>query len=422
MEKGLSNLIDELGNNFTHDFSMFLLGKGIPPHITSLPETVLQTPFGQMLRPQLDRAMRTVTQAPVASPSAVNIQGNVVRNAVASAATGSQVNGNAASGASSKAKPSPSAPAQAQSHPHLALPLPLFKKLSPTPITVNKIPPVTKLAAKMSEGLPAPSSALDSAIDFITARHNDVAQEAPLPDLKAVGALLRSAVEQLPRELLFAVFDLTRILLIDPRISGYFAEEDGLLTIRTLLERAVLVTESEAYSEGVDKLRLTMTQMCCNLFTSPLMGRSVLEHDTLPALLVGVLSSGIMEGSYPALRVAASSAARNLAGAAGVHKAGSTSMAPTRGLDQGLAVELAAALIEAIGTEEESAEVVRNMAIASAWLTYCKTDSEAGEVAELYGAMNAADVVGSKADMAGMSTEDKQLLREIKTLLGSRLA
>lgn len=49
---------------------MFLLGKGIPAHITSLPQTVLNTPFGQMLKPQLDSAMRGITQAPVA-PSAI---------------------------------------------------------------------------------------------------------------------------------------------------------------------------------------------------------------------------------------------------------------------------------------------------------------------------------------------------------------
>lgn len=52
-------------NNFTHDFSMFLLGKGIPNHITSLPQRVLDTPFGRMLRPQIDASMRPVTQAPV---------------------------------------------------------------------------------------------------------------------------------------------------------------------------------------------------------------------------------------------------------------------------------------------------------------------------------------------------------------------
>jgi thiol-disulfide isomerase/thioredoxin len=51
-------------NNFTNDFGMFLVGKGIPDHITSLPQTVLNTPFGQMLKPQLDQMMRPVTQAP----------------------------------------------------------------------------------------------------------------------------------------------------------------------------------------------------------------------------------------------------------------------------------------------------------------------------------------------------------------------
>ncbi|KAI4181097.1 MAG: hypothetical protein L6R41_006818 [Letrouitia leprolyta] len=49
---------------------MFLLGKGIPEHITSLPQTVLNTPFGQMLKPQIDSAMRGITQAPVA-PAAI---------------------------------------------------------------------------------------------------------------------------------------------------------------------------------------------------------------------------------------------------------------------------------------------------------------------------------------------------------------
>ena len=64
-------------NNFSNDFAMFLVGTGIPAHITSLPQTVLNTPFGQMLRPQIDAMMRPVTQAPTpqagaVAPSAVN--------------------------------------------------------------------------------------------------------------------------------------------------------------------------------------------------------------------------------------------------------------------------------------------------------------------------------------------------------------
>jgi thiol-disulfide isomerase/thioredoxin len=56
-------------NNFSNDFAMFLVGKGIPEHITSLPQTVLNTPFGQMLKPQLDAAMRPITQAPMPGSS-----------------------------------------------------------------------------------------------------------------------------------------------------------------------------------------------------------------------------------------------------------------------------------------------------------------------------------------------------------------
>ncbi|CAK1361942.1 Desumoylating isopeptidase 1 [Cercospora beticola] len=52
-------------NNFTNDFAMFLVGRGIPEHITSLPKKVLETPFGQMLKPQIDASMRSITQAPV---------------------------------------------------------------------------------------------------------------------------------------------------------------------------------------------------------------------------------------------------------------------------------------------------------------------------------------------------------------------
>ena len=51
-------------NNFTQDLSMFLVGKSIPAEISSLPETFLRSPIGQMLRGQIDQSMRTMTQAP----------------------------------------------------------------------------------------------------------------------------------------------------------------------------------------------------------------------------------------------------------------------------------------------------------------------------------------------------------------------
>ncbi|KAL3491680.1 PUL domain-containing protein [Aspergillus germanicus] len=68
-------------NNFTQDLAMFLLGKSIPEHIRNLPQTFLNTPFGQMLKPQIEGALRGVTQAPgpgLPQPSAVQPPQNKV--------------------------------------------------------------------------------------------------------------------------------------------------------------------------------------------------------------------------------------------------------------------------------------------------------------------------------------------------------
>ncbi|KAF2148252.1 DUF862-domain-containing protein [Myriangium duriaei CBS 260.36] len=56
-------------NNFSNEFAQFLVGRTIPDHIVSLPKKVLDTPFGQMLKPQLDASMRSITQAPLAPSS-----------------------------------------------------------------------------------------------------------------------------------------------------------------------------------------------------------------------------------------------------------------------------------------------------------------------------------------------------------------
>ncbi|KAM7204314.1 P-loop containing nucleoside triphosphate hydrolase protein [Rhypophila sp. PSN 637] len=42
-------------NNFSNDFSTFLVGKGIPSHIRNMPQAVLDSPFGQMIMPMLNQ-------------------------------------------------------------------------------------------------------------------------------------------------------------------------------------------------------------------------------------------------------------------------------------------------------------------------------------------------------------------------------
>lgn len=49
-------------NNFTDSFSEFLLGKGIPSHISSMPQAVLDSPMGRMLLPQLTQGVNNSRQ------------------------------------------------------------------------------------------------------------------------------------------------------------------------------------------------------------------------------------------------------------------------------------------------------------------------------------------------------------------------
>lgn len=72
---------------------MFLVGKGIPEEITSLPETVLNTPFGQMLRPSLERTMRDVTQAPVPQEAVPRQNAHAMLSSGESSSLGGKTNG-----------------------------------------------------------------------------------------------------------------------------------------------------------------------------------------------------------------------------------------------------------------------------------------------------------------------------------------
>ncbi|OTB06184.1 hypothetical protein M426DRAFT_21294 [Hypoxylon sp. CI-4A] len=61
-------------NNFSNDFSMFLVGNGIPGHISNMPQAVLDSPFGRMLQPQL---ANMVEQRKAQQGGLLGIQDNV---------------------------------------------------------------------------------------------------------------------------------------------------------------------------------------------------------------------------------------------------------------------------------------------------------------------------------------------------------
>lgn len=66
------NLFDHNCNHMTDQLCEFLVGKGVPERISSLPETVLRTPFGQMIRPMIEQAMQSTVTADTVQPATLN--------------------------------------------------------------------------------------------------------------------------------------------------------------------------------------------------------------------------------------------------------------------------------------------------------------------------------------------------------------
>ncbi|KAI2471942.1 DUF862-domain-containing protein [Annulohypoxylon bovei var. microspora] len=76
-------------NNFSNDFSTFLVGKGIPDHIANMPNDVLDSPFGKMMQPQL---ARMVEERKAQQGGLLGIQNNVQPHTNGAASTTSSQN------------------------------------------------------------------------------------------------------------------------------------------------------------------------------------------------------------------------------------------------------------------------------------------------------------------------------------------
>ncbi|MCJ1337964.1 hypothetical protein MMC09_003248 [Bachmanniomyces sp. S44760] len=515
-------------NNFTHDFSMFLLGKGIPDHITSLPKTVLDTPFGQMLKPQLDSAMRGMTQAPVsaskvppsrppalrstsngtsaAGPSPTSAQPNGHVNGIKSPLPGpgrvhnvtrlAELDGLLSSARNScavifftsstcgpckivypaydqlaeeagskstlikvdlntayeigtryKVRATPTFmtflrgtteeewsganESQLRSkvrmlvqmanppHPHHGLRLRTLQRPHRKPVTYAKVPPLEKLIAKLGPvGNDLSVSALKDFIEVRTAPSTtpDSAPEpasAPLPPLPQISTFIVSSMSELAPDSLFPLIDLLRLSLVDPRVSGYFAEENTQPphnTITSILSRINALDSSTPYT-----LRIVTLQTACNLFTSPLFPPQLLSNPALTAPLLTFLTTSLLDTEHAPVRVSAASLAFNISAFNHIHRLealerGQEGVADL--LPESAQVELSASLLEAIGREEESREGLKGLVLALGLLAY--GSSLEGEVWDLLRVMGAKGILEGKRDML---KKEETLLNEVVAVL-----
>ncbi|KAK4153130.1 P-loop containing nucleoside triphosphate hydrolase protein [Chaetomidium leptoderma] len=505
-------------NNFSNDFAMLLLGKGIPDHIAHMPQAVLDSPFGQMLMPtltqqinankrgggilgieqqtpgssvkpqsqlhhplgkvhavsslgQLDGLLErfqkscavvffTSTTCPPCKalyPLYDELAGEIGEKGILIKVDISQAL-DVGSRYSVSATPTfitflkgerenqwvGADPSTLRGnvqllvqmawppHPHQALNLPTFSNPNAEYVTFSKIPPLSKLLAKM--GPTAAEPAIQGVKTFIETRASQGPAEATLPDMDAFTSLVRDSLSTLPTDLLFTIIDLLRCGLVDPRFSGYLAEEQGGShpTITAILTHINTLPPDTPCPYA---LRLVTLQMACNLFTSPLYPDQILAatHDDdnnnsnkIRALVTQLIASSFLDDAHSSVRVAAAGLLFNVALANSRRRRDG----PGDVLPEADQVELAAAALEAVAQEERSAEALEGMLLALGYLAY-RMPLE-GELADLLRAMEAGGLVlgkgkgeGEGEGFAGLGNLDRRFRDVVadinETLIGISL-
>lgn len=478
---------------------MFLVGKGIPEHITSLPQTVLNTPFGQMMKPRLDAAIRGITQAPVL-PTNVPRSGAYLQSPSNGFPASAKTNGNGlqeklhgpgvvykptkvkqlnellesarescavvfftsatcppckivypaydelAAEAGKKAvlikvdlseayeigtkyqvRVTPtfmsflkgdkenewSGANESQlrgnvnlllqmahpAHPHTLLRLPMLRRTHKA-VTYSRVPPLDKLIAKM--GPSGSDPAVTALKHFVTARQQSGAVDAPLPALPDFSAFVFKSIGTMPPELLFPVIDLFRVALIDPRLSGYFAQD----TSQTVL--AILTKVSGLGESCPHNLRIVTVQMACNLFTSSMFPPKLLSDSNSLIPLLHLVTTSLLDIDHSPVRVSAASLAFNIAAANHLRRLSEEEDL----LPESSQVELVAGLLEAIGKERESKEGLSGLLLAVGLIKYAAP--KGGEVDDLCEAVGAKDIV---AEAKGAFQEINELAKEVELVM-----
>lgn len=482
---------------------MFLVGKSIPDHIINLPRTFLETPFGQMMKPQIEAALKGVTQGtgtgPAPGPSAqattaravpptpqpvahlgartVRIVSNLsqLQSELSSASHSCAVifftsstcppckavyptydqlaaevgergtlikvdvgaARDVATRYSVRSTPtfmtflkgqkqdqwSGATPAKLvgnvrmllemayPAHPHRQLRLPSLQREITTFVMYKKVPPLEKLLQKLPDAFKEGHGVVE-VIEFVKQRHSTTEPVADIrvPDLHTFATILTSMYSTLPSGSHFAVVDLVRLLLLDPRASGYFAEEAQHATLLTLLAPL----SQEDLSSCPYNLRIVALQLACNLFSTPLYPEQLTSSSSPLRETCLRLATNSLLDSQTSLRVVAASFAYNLASFN--HNARLDGKPdPLSEEDQ---VELAASLLEAVSRENESVESLHGLLFALGLLVYEAPMD--GPLIDICRAMGVADTVIGKMKVEAVKKEP--LLKEIgEELLGKGL-
>jgi len=256
-------------------------------------------------------------------------------------------------------------------------------------------------------GAEAERPGIKAALAFVKQRSADgVKQEVQLPDMLGTVQAITDTAVALPPELQFITLDLLRLMLLDPRSSGWF-----LSSPETTTKLAQLFVHPTA--EGVPYNRSLCTlHAACNVFTAAtglLSSSGILTNETLIGDWTRWISIGLSDREHVTLRVAAASLAFNVSTTLMQARMSSGSSTDTKDImPDPLQVELAAALIQGLSDEMESADVVKLIALSLGRLMYVQPPG--AELRDLYEALEVKEVV---AKASPVKKEDRVLMHEI---------
>ncbi|GAA6059805.1 hypothetical protein JCM10212_003700 [Sporobolomyces blumeae] len=317
-------------------------------------------------------------------------------------------------------------------HPHKKLSLPSLIKLSHnlSPITSTTFPPLATLSAKLASS----TSTLDPSVSSVLTK--DVVHylsKLPSPPTKPSDALPPAFVESWTRATLkalevlsdpatkFPVLDLVRLALARDHVR--LAQEPAFLAfVPALLDRLVLDLDHDSPSQPY---LLTCIRTFSNFLASPRLTSRLFAPDAVPNLTKLVVRSLL----DPQEKMRSAGAGLGWSVVARVYEERVSEAAPSREGSDGLGevwedweVEVAGAVLEALGREDKSVEVVHRLAATLGLLLYRSPYST--EIEPLVQALDASTILEQKVEIVRRLKEDSKdsdgvvgVLRDVQKLV-----
>ncbi|KAI0345887.1 DUF862-domain-containing protein [Trametopsis cervina] len=323
-------------------------------------------------------------------------------------------------------------------HPHTQKSLPALDGVSTSPILFTQVPALDTVVAKLLSFVDKSSLApnvsqvakqrlTSEVVPFLKTRFPTPAPPKALKKPAASEQLLRNWVETtrqlcgaLPPAELFPLVDMWRLAVLDETVASFCVANAGNTSdpVQVLLVQGLA---NISHATPARNYTLTLLRLLSNVFASPTLGSAVVRRKALTTILVNNL---LHEDA--AVRTAAASLGFNIA--AFVQGERLEQVKQNYGPfakseeDGDWEVEIVSAVLEALGNEKQSEEIVHRLVACLAFLLRFSPVHET-QVKPLLDVLQAKDTVKSKLDSKGFSPEGVKgpALRKLITEVADQL-